>query len=796
MRPVNLTLSAFGPYAGIAELDMDKLGSSGLYLIAGDTGAGKTTIFDAITFALYGEASGDNREPAMLRSKYAKPETPTEVKLTFIYAGRQYSVIRNPEYERPAKRGEGMTAQKAEATLMYPDGSVITKMRDVDHAIGEIIGIDRNQFSQIAMIAQGDFLKLILADTRERQVIFRKIFKTNYYQVLQDRLKAQSCGLSRACDELKNSVSQYIHGIICQEDDVMGIELQKAKEDKLSTNDVVELVETLIGQDAAEEAVFSSEEQALERQLEHINTVLGKAEEYLKAQTDLANAKISISEKRSDLEGFLSALNTEKAKQPRREEIDQEITQLQMELVQYDELDAKELEMDSLLKKLNTNSQNRDMQSESAQNLDKKIATLKEELKALDQAGEKKGKLSREKEQAQERKAKLEEIDRELISYKTLRAKLIKAQEDYKKASDAYEVLYLGYSLQNKAFMDEQAGILAQTLEEGQPCPVCGSLSHPDIAQTSPHAPSEAQLKKGKEDADDAQRTMARTSTLAGEVRGSLSIQEESLKKIIRELIGQCEIDEAALKLAPLHIQSEQMIARLTRQINDEERNIQRKMALNQSIPQEEERAVELRENVARLKEHIAAEESHHAEMTRQIAVMRQKLRFANKAEAKQYISMLENNKAAMIRAFEEAEKNHRQAEKELTQLNGMIAQLNRQLQGADKIVAQEERKKKELLLKRKEELSIALKAVHTRISANRMALENIKDKSAVLIKTEERYAWVRALSNTANGNIAGKEKIMLETYIQMTYFDRIIARANTRFMVMSGGQYEMIRRA
>ena len=158
MRPLKLTMSAFGPYAGETVLDFEKLGTSGLYLITGDTGAGKTTIFDAITYALYGEASGTSRDAAMLRSKYADPETPTRVELIFSCGGKQYTVRRNPDYERPARRGGGTTRQAADAELVYPDGRSVTKVREVTAAVRDVLGIDRNQFSQIAMIAQGDFL--------------------------------------------------------------------------------------------------------------------------------------------------------------------------------------------------------------------------------------------------------------------------------------------------------------------------------------------------------------------------------------------------------------------------------------------------------------------------------------------------------------------------------------------------------------------------------------------------------------------------------------------------------------
>ena len=187
MRPVKLKLSAFGPYSGVTEIDMAKLGESGLYLIAGDTGAGKTTIFDAISFALYGEASGDRRETKLLRSKYASPETPTAVELDFIYRDKLYKVKRNPMYERPTKRGERrLTAQEQTATLELPDGRAITKYTDVTREIVAILGIDKEQFSQIAMIAQGDFLKLLMASTADRIKILRSIFKTDMYKRRDD----------------------------------------------------------------------------------------------------------------------------------------------------------------------------------------------------------------------------------------------------------------------------------------------------------------------------------------------------------------------------------------------------------------------------------------------------------------------------------------------------------------------------------------------------------------------------------------------------------------------------------
>ena len=181
MRPLKLTMTAFGPYAGTEEIDFTRLGTSGLYLITGDTGAGKTTIFDAITFALYGQASGPNREPGMLRSKYAKPETRPEVSLFFLYNGKEYGVRRSMEYQRPKLKGGGTTTAPAETELVLPDGRIEKKEKEVNRKITEILGINRDQFCQIAMIAQGDFLKILLEDTGKRQEHFREIFRTHIY---------------------------------------------------------------------------------------------------------------------------------------------------------------------------------------------------------------------------------------------------------------------------------------------------------------------------------------------------------------------------------------------------------------------------------------------------------------------------------------------------------------------------------------------------------------------------------------------------------------------------------------
>ena len=197
MRPISLTLSAFGPYAGETTIDFARLGERGLYLITGDTGAGKTTLFDAITFALYGEASGTERRSAMLRSKYADPAADTFVRLVFALRGERYTVFRSPEYERPKRRGEGTARQAAKAELHGSGGLITASYREVTREVEQRIGLTREQFAQIGMIAQGDFKRLLLAGTDERRAILRRIFHTERYEALQTQLTLRANALRR-----------------------------------------------------------------------------------------------------------------------------------------------------------------------------------------------------------------------------------------------------------------------------------------------------------------------------------------------------------------------------------------------------------------------------------------------------------------------------------------------------------------------------------------------------------------------------------------------------------------------
>ena len=316
MKPKQLIISAFGPYAERTEIDFTKLRSNGLYLITGDTGAGKTTIFDAITFALYGEASGSNREAGMLRSQYAAPTTPTFVEFTFEYRGQEYKITRKPEYQRPKERGTGMTTQKADAELLYPDDrQPVTRYKDVTKAVIDLLGLNYKQFTQIALIAQGDFQKILLADTSERSEIFRQIFHTNIYQELQAQLKAKLSQKNAEYEELSRSISQYMENISLSGVNELTAELIQLKEQKFTGQFArgLELLQLLLQQDYS--LLLQKKEQLnnLALQLQTKDQQLGKARHYSALQQQLEEKQQQLTQldlqKQSALQAYQHAQN-------------------------------------------------------------------------------------------------------------------------------------------------------------------------------------------------------------------------------------------------------------------------------------------------------------------------------------------------------------------------------------------------------------------------------------------------------------------------------------------------------
>lgn len=310
MRPCELIISAFGPYAGETVIDFRKLGSHGIYLITGDTGAGKTTIFDAVTFALYGETSGSLRRGRMLRSKYAAAGVPTYVKLNFVYRGQEYTIKRNPEYQRPKARGTGVTVQKADAELTFGDGRMpVTGTQDVTAAVEKLIGLNFMQFTQIAMLAQGDFQKLLLSDTASRNEIFRRLFHTDMYERLQERLGIEERQRKNAYQDLKKSIQQYLDGVDCggeTQEEIQFLALKKSGYDGQVMRSL-ELLQKILEENEKQQAEVKKNLEETEQKMAEFARLEGRRRQQ-------EEAKKQLEQKSRELEGILPGLWEEEKK--------------------------------------------------------------------------------------------------------------------------------------------------------------------------------------------------------------------------------------------------------------------------------------------------------------------------------------------------------------------------------------------------------------------------------------------------------------------------------------------------
>ena len=794
MRPIKLVISAFGPYAGRTELDFEKLGERGMYLITGVTGAGKTTVFDAITYALYGEASGRGKSAGMLRSQYALPETPTGVELTFLYNGEKYVICRNPEYDRPKSRGEGTTTEKAAVAVYCPDGRIITKTREAAEEIRNIVGLDCDRFMQVAMIAQGKFRDILTAGTEERQKSFRDIFGTRIYREFQEKLKTEVSELSKELEALQQGVRQYISGAQYDGEDMLSDKLSKAKNGEFLTSSALSVIEEIIIRDEEKLIMLREKLDVAESKLSALNAELGRVGEIKKAKTALSEAEKELTEKMPYLTVLKENLEQIKEKRPEYEVLLKKVAETEAELSVYDELDTKVKESADICRRLDENGKLLERDTERVSSLRQKTAELKAELKTLENAGAERERLVAERERALLRSRALDELSESLVKYEEIKRKVLTLQSIYKIQAQRAEDAAHEFGALRRAFLNEQAGILAESLTDGEPCPVCGSREHPQKAKKTAAAPNEAEMNLAELHAKEEAERAEKASAEAGNAKGRAETFASDIKKRLTELVGDCDTESAGGVLKKSTDEVSLLISELSGRISEEEKNLARKRELSALVPASEQRCEEEEQKMRECRELIATLIAKSEEVTRQIESYQKKLRYESKAVAiREQNGLLE--KAEKYEAeLSRAEKEYLEWDKNITALEAQKKQLLLLLEKSEERDEGKLANERSDVIAEKENLLSEEKLLHTRISTNKNAASNIRAKAEELAEFEKRIMWMRSLSNTANGNISGKDKIMLETYVQMRYLDRILDRANMRFRVMSGGQYDLVR--
>lgn len=794
MRPLKITMSAFGPYAGEVTLDMQKLGKSGIYLITGDTGAGKTTIFDAISYALYGEASGNYRENTTLRSKYASADTPTFVELEFEYNNEIYKINRNPEYPRPNKRGEGFTKQSANAELVMPDGSVITKIKEVSAKVEEIIGINKNQFSQIAMIAQGDFRKLLNCETNERSKIFRKIFKTEPYHNIEIKLSSLFNELKRNREKEKSGIEQYINQLKCNENDTLSLELERAKSGDVLIEDVIKLAGEIINKDTLEYTKTQKNIESINEEIEKINSNIKLYENQEATKKAYAKASAKLEELKTKRNECEKAYKSAEAQRERLDDLTRKINLINSKMPKYDELKSLENNINERTQSFEKSNNLLKLKQREITSLEKEIDEKSKALEEVKGADLLVQKLTVQKEEIKKKAEALKELKTEIDRCKAEQKNLKNAQSFAKSALDEYGALENEYNQIYIAFFNEQAGIIADELKDGEPCPVCGSTSHPNLARKSENAPSQADVESAQNLVKKAQEKADKARDTASALKSRFDEISANVKSAAKKLFGTDDnvFDDYNSNINALKKEYDRTLALL--KTANEKLNLYQK--LDKEIPKIQEKQKSLSDEISTLNTQKASDEAFISENTKRVTSIKSELDFESADLAKDKLKEYTNLSNDIKNAIEKTKNDFDDIKSKYDTQKGTKASLENALKEFKEIDLASLNEKSLKLNEYKKDVDKTAKSLYSRIESNKLLVDNISEKRDILKGYDDKYVWLKALSETANGDISGKEKITLETFVQMTYFDSIIRKANIRLLTMSDGQYELVRRS
>ena len=801
MRPLSLTMSAFGPYAGEVELPLSNLGDSGLYLIYGDTGAGKTTIFDAISFALFGKASGKYRDPKTLRSDFALPDTETFVELVFEYRMQSHRIRRSPQYERPKQRGTGFTTHLGSVEFERPGLPTLTKNREVDEAVSELLGIDSDQFAQIVMIAQGDFRKLLMSSTKERGAIFRRLFNTAGYDRFQSLLEEEAKALKSEHELLSNEVKTLAK----QADFAEGTDRSLLKDSLLAESRLTGawLSEALTEQNSEDENSKQSLSESIQKAAEHRDSLKAAADEArrviaLKKEHEEVNA-LAITHAES-LEQAKCRAEEQKAHDNERESLRNEIAAEVSRLPLYERLNdavnkQKAAEQDllrltELLSQANsilaTAENDYETFSKTATELEgapaqvvRAEAAVGEADAALKACNESLGTCVDLLKAAQEAKT---QHDANLEAYTASR-------DAYRTATHLAEEAY-------HAYLDGQAGILATTLETDKPCPVCGSADHPAPAHLPHSTPKKEEVDRLRKAADRAQQAAAKASEDCATSQAAFDAKRseydrfveqhwsgetpgnplEALKTDTAKAAEQLDTSKSAFRIAK-DLERKYLAAIAARNAAE----TQRKEA-NDRVA----KASDLHRNALLVAESAKAEAE----------TLSQGLDFDSLDKAKESITKKQKALETLNAAFEEAQVAIRAHESKLAHAKGRLAALQAQLDQSPSFAIEQVEADLALAEAKAKALSEESEALASRITRNNAVskqLSRVMEKSAA---TEEQYRLIGSLADTAAGNLKGKDRISFETYVQSMYLDLIIEAANRRLDVVTAGRYQLVRRS
>ncbi|WP_456034827.1 AAA family ATPase [Roseburia inulinivorans] len=799
MKPLKLTMSAFGSYAGKNVIDFTGQ-QQGIFLITGDTGAGKTTIFDAITYALYNQTSGGERNGNMMRSQYAKPETETYVELEFLYRGQTYCVRRNPDYKitKTLKNGkirEQKVPHSVELTL--PDGTVFPEKKNAtDAKIIEILGLTADQFSQIVMIAQGDFLKLLYTKSDERKMIFSKLFRTDIYWKIRENLRRKSMEMDECIQENDRAFEQEKSRII-----------PLPESEELPLDELVERLRERLKDALKEQNLRRANVEELNKKItkyEEINKLFRSLEKIRQTGKELEARQVESKERRQQIENALKADKVLVAEQQNLRQ-QQTVEQSVQAIAKMEETLTNNQEMFETLK-----TQLQEVEAEQK----REAADIQKKMLALEQSFPSYEALQNARSEEQQAKKVWEDLGKTSEESFHKKAAGIAALKEQQKRQEqvveqtkkSWEQTSLSasesakhYEHMYEAFLKEQAGILAENLSAGCPCPVCGSTVHPDPAKLSDHAVTELEVEQAKKTraAAEEKRDLAYAAFEAEKTEKqklAQAVEKEEADFVLAQTIAKQQRKEAEQNYVSLQKIAEQIREKLVYPSLAEAKKQYAAMqkaleAAEQEIAKKRQKVSELAEAMNTLKGQKLAEEENQ-KTAKKLAVKTEK-EYAKLLEKSGFISEETYHLAILPeRSRSKLEREEKEYESQCLRQQSEQKLLEKQVSGktyTDTTELNEQLKAEKQALKEAEKTYMEL---HTAYENDRSVLQNCAVYLEKGKKLENEDQVIKSLSKTANGRLSGSAKIDFETYIQRQYFKQIIHEANKRLLTMSNHQF------
>ena len=799
MKPLKLTMSAFGSYAGKNVIDFTGQ-QQGIFLITGDTGAGKTTIFDAITYALYNQTSGGERNGNMMRSQYAQPETETYVELEFLYRGQTYRVRRNPDYKitKTLKNGkirEQKVPHSVELTL--PDGTVFPEKKNAtDAKIIEILGLTADQFSQIVMIAQGDFLKLLYTKSDERKMIFSKLFRTDIYWKIQENLRRKSMEMDERIQENDRAFEQEKSRII-----------PLPESEELPLDELVERLRERVKDALKEQNLRRANVEELNKKItkyEEINKLFVSLEKIRQTGKELEARQAESKERRQQIENARKADKVLVAEQQNLRQ-QQEVEQSAQAIAKMTETLANDQEMFETLK-----TQLQEVEAEQkreAADTQKKMLALEQSFPSYEALQNARSEEQQAKKVWEDlRKTSEESFHKKAAGIAALKEQQKRQEQIVEQTKKNWEQTSLSasesakhYEHMYEAFLKEQAGILAENLSAGCPCPVCGSTVHPDPAKLSDHAVTELEVEQAKKTraAAEEKRDLAYAAFEAEKTEKqklAQAVEKEEADFVLAQTIAKQQRKEAEQNYASLQKTAEQIREKLVYPSLAEAKKQYAAMqkaleAAEQEIAKKRQKVSELAEAMNTLKGQKLAEEENQ-KTAKKLAVKTEK-EYAKLLEKSGFVSEETYHLAILPeRSRSKLEREEKEYESQCLRQQSEQKLLEKQVSGktyTDTTELNEQLKAEKQALKEAEKTYMEL---HTAYENDRSVLQNCAVYLEKGKKLESEDQVIKSLSKTANGRLSGSAKIDFETYIQRQYFKQIIHEANKRLLTMSNHQF------